>query len=240
MTDAAPNSPGPWRFSAVTRCGVTHEVNEDSFAALPDVGLFVVADGMGGHSDGGLASRSVTEMLSLALRPEMDLEERTDLADRAIRSVGAALWREAQARSANTVIGSTVAALLVDDAFAVCLWAGDSRIYLFREDVLYQLTRDHNVSNLLGAADAPQGPGAALTRAVGSSETVEVERVVTSVAPADTLLICSDGLTKALDNEAIGHLLDGPLENGAERLLKEALNRGARDDVTVIILRHDG
>jgi serine/threonine protein phosphatase PrpC len=224
--------------SSTTRCGPNHATNEDAFLALPDAGVFVVADGMGGHADGALASRAIVEFVARTIDPALDLEGRTELVEEALRSVAAALWREGRSRPEAEVIGSTVAAVVLGEGYAVCVWAGDSRIYLHRAGRLFQLTRDHNLANLMGVEDTLHGSGAALTRAVGSSPKLDLDRVVTTLEHGDTLLVCSDGLTKVLPDAAIAALLGDDPAALSERLVSSAVAHGARDDVTVITIRY--
>lgn len=227
--------------SSATRCGIQHDVNEDAFLALPELGLFAVADGMGGHADGSLASRSIVELLEVVLPGEaIALEDGTRVVEEAIRSLSTALWQEGQGRPVPVIVGSTVAAVFVADGYAVGLWVGDSRIYLSRRGELFMLSRDHNVANLEGGEDVPGSRGAMLTRAVGASERVEIDRVVVPLEPADTLLLCTDGLTKVVDDIAIAGLMTGHADGLAARLVAMATVAGARDDVTVVTVRFEG
>ncbi|MDP2801274.1 MAG: serine/threonine-protein phosphatase [Phreatobacter sp.] len=226
--------------SGQSRCGSQHATNEDAFLSMPEAGLFAVADGMGGHSDGGLASRSIIEMLQMVIQEAKSLRDGTSLVEDGLRSVATALWREGQGRPVPVIVGSTVAAIYVADGYAVCLWVGDSRIYLSRQGELFMLSRDHNVANLEGTPDVVGSRGAMLTRAVGASETVEIDRVVVPLEASDTLLLCTDGLTKVVDDVAIGSMLDGNLDGLAARLVALAAVAGARDDVTVVTVRYEG
>lgn len=219
-----------WEVSVATRQGPRHDVNQDSYAALPDAGLFAVADGMGGHADGELASQSITRMLAAVSEPQAPLTMRVALAEEGIAAINDAL-REHAARSAEgDIVGSTVVVALVGEGMLVCLWAGDSRVYRRRAEALAQLTEDH----VLG-----EGPGAGhvLTHAVGSAAHLPIARCVTPTQPGDTLLLCSDGLNKALGDAEIGELLDEPLLGLAERLVARAVANGGRDDITAVIAR---
>ncbi len=231
MTEAAPMI---WESSAATRQAPHHDHNEDAHADWPEAGLFVVADGMGGHTDGGLASRSIVEILQCVLDAQADLAVRVALAEEAIEAVNAALREKADQLPTKDVIGSTVAALIVGDGLAVCLWVGDSRIYLMSGGRLRRLTRDHSLAE---DSDVAEGNLNVLTRAVGSTPQVEIDRIVSQVQPGDTLLVCSDGLTKALTDEEIASFLADPLLGLAERMIARAVVLGARDDITAIVAR---
>lgn len=223
-----------WEASAATMQGPKHDENQDAFAAWPEAGLFVVADGMGGHTDGGLASRSIVEILQTVLEPGVELTVRVAMAEEAIEAVNVALRDKADSLPSRDIIGSTVVALLVGESHAVSLWVGDSRIYHYRHGRLRRLTRDHTLAE---DSDVTEGNLHVLTRAVGSARHVEIERVVTEVAPGDTLLVCSDGLTKALGDEEIALFLAEPLPGLAERLVARAVVNGGRDDTTAIVAR---
>jgi serine/threonine protein phosphatase PrpC len=221
--------------SSATRQSPSHDENEDSLAALPEAGLFVVADGIGGHTDGGLASRSVIEILCHAVEPGAAFDARLEQAEMALESINRALRREGEQRQKPVIIGSTVALLLIGEGYAGCLWAGDSRIYLQRDGELFQLTHDHT----LGAEMEDPTPRAhnTITRAVGPADKLELERVITHIEPDDTLLVCSDGLTKAVNDDEISEMMREPITGVAERLVARAVTLGSRDDVSVIVVR---
>ena len=132
------------------------------------------------------------------------------------------------------MIASTAAALLLAEGYAVCLWAGDSRIYLCRAGRLYRLSRDHVVSV------GPQEHHGALTRAIGAGETLELERLVAPAQPGDTFLVCSDGVTKVVSEVDVARFLDGPVEGLAARIIAAVAERGGNDDATAIVVRYIG
>jgi len=234
MSGAPALSPMLWDSSSATRQGPHHDQNQDAYCDWPEAGLFVVADGMGGHTDGGLASQSIVEILRCVLDVEAELAIKVALAEEAIEAVNAALRQKADLLPDKDVIGSTVAALLVGDGRAVCLWVGDSRIYLHSGGQLRRLTRDHSLAE---DSDVAEGNLNVLTRAVGSTPQVEIDRNVVEVRSGDTVLVCSDGLIKAMSDEEIGVFMAGPLAGLAERMVARAVVLGARDDTTAIIAR---
>jgi serine/threonine-protein phosphatase Stp1 len=236
MENTANGAPALWNSSAATRCGPKHLVNEDCFAQMDEAGGFVVADGVGGHTDGGLASRAVVETLGCVVEAGADLDARVLASEQALHSVNEALWRESQRRPQPTMIASTVAALLIARGYAVCLWAGDSRVYVYRAGHLYQLTQDHNAAAETGLAHF----GAALTRAIGAAEQLELDRLVTPTEPGDTFLICSDGITKFVGDAELARFLDDPLDGLATRIVAAVVERGGNDDATAIVVRYIG
>jgi serine/threonine protein phosphatase PrpC len=228
---------GPQRrrtVSAATRCGPHHASNQDSYGRMEAADLFVVADGVGGSTDGDLASAAVVGVLNEAVEPGQDLETRVQLAEDALRSVSAALSRAGRDRAAPTVIATTVVALLIDEGLAVCLWAGDSRLYLFRDGHLYRLTQDHTLENEFGTTGPARGR---LTRAVGSSRALDLERIVTATRPGDVFLLCSDGITKVIDDDELARFLAEPAEGLAPRLIERVAVGAGGDDATAIVVR---
>jgi len=234
------------RFETVTRTDVgrRRHINEDAFLARPEKGLWAVADGMGGHDVGDVASALVVELLD-GCNNEPNLDERARALGAALRDANARLLSMAQAGGGNRTIGTTVVVLAADSARFICLWAGDSRAYLLREGNLDQITRDHSlVQELIDAgeiapAEADRHPNAnVITRAVGSETRLEIDRVAGAVASGDAFMLTSDGLTRLVSDDAILAALQAPdLETEADRLLAECLARGAPDNVTFVILR---
>lgn len=223
-----------WLSSAATRCGPRHAVNEDSFDQNDETGVFIVADGVGGHADGDVASRAVIETLSAVVGLENGLDARALAIEDGLRSVNAALWRQSLRRPDAMTSASTAAALLLAEGYAVCLWAGDSRIYVSRGGHLYQLSRDHVVDA------GPEAHRGALTRAVGAAEELEVDRLVTAAEHGDTFLVCSDGVTKVVDDDEVARFLEGPVESLATRIIAVVAERGGNDDATAIVVRYIG
>lgn len=219
-----------WEISAATRTGPHHEVNQDSYTALPESGLFAVADGMGGHAYGELASQSITRMLATVAEPQAPLSVRVALVEEGISAINEALRVRAAQLVEGDIIGSTVAAALVGEGLLVCLWAGDSRVYRRRDETFVLLTEDH-------VLESGGRPSHVLTRAVGSATHLPIARRVTPTQPGDTLLLCSDGLNKTLTDDELAVLMGEPLPGLAERLVARAVANGGRDDVTAVIAR---
>ena len=188
-----------------------------------------------GHTDGGLASRAVIEILRHAISADPNLEVRVLALEQALQQVNGALWRESQQRAQPTMIASTVAALMLSKNYAVCLWAGDSRVYVHRAGHLYQLTQDHNVGSDSGLPSQDSG---ALTRAIGADESLELGRLVTPAQPGDTFLLCSDGVTKVLPDMELAHFLEDPLDGLAMRIIAAVVDRKGNDDATAIVVRY--
>lgn len=235
-----------WRSHARTDPGKVRSHNEDAFLALPERGLWVVADGMGGHQNGALASRLIVEHLA-ELPGGSDLDRRVQQVRRTLHLLNRRLSRELTLISGQPepVMGSTVVVLLVEEDRAACIWAGDSRCYLWRSGGLYQITRDHSLlqqlidERQLSPGQAAAHPSAhALTRAVGASEDLALDVVEFNVYPGDTLLLCSDGLYQSLSGSELGSALNRPSPQLAlERLFEQALAGPARDNLSAVVIR---
>ena len=239
------NESGSIRWTSASRShpGRVREVNEDACLEQPKCGTWAVADGMGGHSLGEFASR-------VAIRSLMDLpttgtlEQRAAAAETRLLEANRRLRAEA-ARRDVPVIGTTIAALLVTENRFACVWAGDSRIYLYRDGRLKQLTRDHSqleaVRSLhVGSSDdtLDRPPANVITRALGGDDQLELDAVGADVADGDLFLLCSDGLTNEVSEAAIVQaLLPGSCRLAADALVEMALERGGRDNITAVVVR---
>jgi protein phosphatase/serine/threonine-protein phosphatase Stp1 len=233
------------RTNQPTSRGVTHQGmvrtrNEDSFVERSDIGLWAVADGAGGHGAGDVASAAVADAL-MALPQGLSAGEVLAQVRLRLATVHADLQqRTSPGKSSLTPVTTVVVLLARDDHFA-CLWAGDSRAYLMRDGALCQLTEDHSLlqelvkSAALTAAEAENHPQAnIITRAVGGSDELLLDKVAGRFQPGDRLLLCTDGLFKALPEARIANIMkDG---GGAEELLAQSLEAGARDNVTALIV----
>lgn len=237
MTDTA----FTWTSAAVSDVGKVRKLNEDSVLDRGVVGLWVVADGMGGHSAGDLASQLIVNSLS-KLEPNDDLGEFVDRAEEAVRAVNERLYEVANAH--NQTSGSTVVLLLARGRHAVVMWAGDSRLYRLRDGHLAQLTSDHTQiemyieRGLINRAEAAGHPsGNMVTRAVGVTDNLLLEMDLFELRDGDRFLLCSDGLDKHLSDGEIEAQLAGTDPAGAaRRLVDVTLARGAVDNVSVCVV----
>ncbi|MET0964705.1 MAG: protein phosphatase 2C domain-containing protein [Noviherbaspirillum sp.] len=227
-----------WQSASCSHVGRVRTVNEDSCLDQPERGLWAVADGMGGHTLGDVASRMVVDALARMPVPTSAEVQAT------ILGVNRRLVTEAAMRDVQ-VIGSTVVVLLAGGRRCTCLWAGDSRIYLYRDGVLQQLTRDHShveelvARGLLSRAEAGSHPGHNLiTRAVGVADALALEEADTEVSGGDMFLLCSDGLSNEVSAQQMAAVLAlHDCRAAAERLVELALDHGGRDNVTVVVAR---
>lgn len=209
----------------------------------PDDAMWVVADGMGGHLAGDVASQAITDSLaSLPLRG--GLADDVDRVEDTLLSVNDELRLHAQTRCSGGTVGSTVVTLLAEDEVGVVLWAGDSRLYRLRRGRLEQITRDHNPladlleSGVISEADALAADTNIITRAVGGQPNLILDVAVFDVDGRDTLLLCSDGLYREIDDEMLAaSLADDELEKVADTLMSRCLSGAARDNVSLVVAR---
>jgi serine/threonine protein phosphatase PrpC len=234
------------RFECVSRThvGLRRKVNEDSIMVSSDSGLWAVADGMGGHEAGDVASNKVAKAL-WNLSPDEDIEMFAGTAIAALQRANDELLELARSDLRPKTIGSTVVALVIAGDEFRCMWAGDSRAYRVRGETIVQLTRDHSLvqelvaSGMMTAEEADGHPDAnVITRAVGVAETLKVDTSSGEVKPGDIFLLGSDGLTRLVnDRELCEELTLFSLEDAADHMIKTVLERGAPDNVSLIIVK---
>lgn len=217
--------------------GIVRERNEDAVLTDPGGTLWAVADGMGGYGRGDVASDIVIEALSAVddgADPLDALHERLSAANAEIR-----------AQSGGRTMGATVVALMIARAVGHVVWAGDSRAYLLRSGRLRQVTRDHTlVQDLVDRGEIdPSTAGShpekhIITRAVGGADDLELDAAAVPLVPGDRLLLCSDGLTGCLTDDAIAAALaaaDTP-DAAVRTLVNAALHAGAPDNVSAVVV----
>lgn len=231
-------------FGHGSHVGLVRACNEDSYVCLPDIGLWVVADGMGGHAAGDVASNMAVAEIARQIRHGKSLTESIETAHHSIHTA-------AQQNQNLQDMGSTVVAVKLDGMSYEIAWAGDSRAYLWN-GVLHRLTKDHSYiqmlidAGILSEEDASAHPDrSVISQALGTggavSDEIKVDTVSGTLAKNDTLLLCSDGLSGALSDNDMAAMLSNTTENQArvDQLIAAALQAGGRDNVTVIILTAD-
>ena len=232
-------------FECVSRTdvGLRRKVNEDSLLVRTERGLWAVADGMGGHDAGDVASLKVTEsLLDLPVSDSLDLL--VDSAVTALKQVNADLIELAGAESQRS-IGSTVVGLAIADGQFRCFWAGDSRGYRLRDRQIVQLTRDHSLvqdlvdSGMLQPDEAVDHPNSnIITRAVGVAQELKVDTVSGDVKPGDQFLLATDGVTRLISDEELAvELSSNRPADAARKLIETVLSRGAPDNASLIITK---
>lgn len=240
-SEAPDRQPFGWRSVALTNVGRVRKLNEDSVLDRGDAGLWVVADGMGGHSAGDLASQLIVNSLERAASHD-SLAGWVDTVEETIVGVNARLFDVAN--SHNQTSGSTVVLLLARGRFGVTMWAGDSRLYRLRDGALSRVTTDHTQiemyieRGLLDRSEAEGHPSNNMvTRAVGVTDNLFLEMDLFELADGDRYLLCSDGLDKHVKDEEIETFLRADdTSTVAQKLIDVTLERGAMDNVSVCVV----
>ncbi len=232
-----------WRSAGKSHVGVVRTLNEDAFLDRPELGIWAVADGMGGHEAGDTASISV--VTALAMVQAASLSEMIRDAQARLGAVNESL--NAAYGHDSIKAGSTVVALLSQKSHVAVMWAGDSRAYLHRDGSLRQLTVDHSrvqqliEEGLIDPEEADAHPDAnIITRAIGVSHEVELDTQIIKAEAGDTYLLCSDGSYRDVESNEISKCLAIESCNEAcERLVEKAIEAGGDDNISVIVVHLD-
>lgn len=234
-----------WTSASSSHVGLVRTLNEDSCLDRPESGLWAVADGMGGHTLGDFASHLVVDNLG-------NIEIASRIANvvskvrQRLQAVNQQLREEAVVRDAG-IIGSTVVVLIAGEYSCGYLWAGDSRLYLFRHGSLQQLTRDHTqleecrLRGDLPPPDSADYPSRnIITRAVGAMDELDLDEKIMTIDDGDIFLLCSDGLSNEVtESEIRDALLTGNCRQAVETLIEIALKSGGRDNISAVVVRAD-
>lgn len=245
-------------FGAKTDVGLRRSHNEDSLCVDPELGLFLVCDGMGGRNAGEVASQLAVEMIQTHMREarynrglpligehDPKFSPRTNRLASAIRLANEVVFGASRSNPDQAGMGTTVVATVITDQVLSVAHVGDSRLYLLRGDEVQSLTTDHSLvaeqvrRGLLTEEEAQESPQRNIvTRALGVEQSVEVELDEMQLLPGDTLLLCSDGLTRSVKPAEILKVLQNEPEPQAacERLVETANAAGGEDNTTVIQL----
>jgi len=232
---------------SATHAGKIREVNEDNYLVSPDCGIWLVADGRGGHKNGRLASSIIVEAAKTLGRAASAPDLLARFNDRIFRANAELL--KLSGDDEDSVIGSTIAALLVFGNHFACVWSGDSRVYRVRGGKISQISRDHTEvqelvdRGVIKPSEAKSWPRRnVITRAVGVFEEPDLEAVQGELQSGDCFVLCSDGLTGHVEDREILQYVSGrPPQQACDALIRLTLERGARDNVTVIVVNcHDG
>lgn len=233
-----------FQTGAATHVGCVRQENEDNLLARPEVGLWAVSDGMGGHAAGAFASAVIVEALA-TVAPAESGAALLEAVDGALEHANARIRSYAHENSIP-VVGATLAALLIFEKNFASVWCGDSRVYLIRDGAIVQLTHDHSQvqemidQGALSEEEARSWPGRnILTRAIGAFETPETEEIEGQLRPDDVFVLCSDGLTgHVADEEILKIAARRPAACGCQDLIDLALERGGKDNVTALVVQY--
>ncbi len=239
-----PTKPLRWSSAALTHVGMVRKLNEDAYLTRPNLGLWVVADGMGGHAAGEVASGIIVDTLG-RMTAATDWQTFVAETQQSLREANRRIRQESAQHYQHRTIGSTAVALIVHGHQGACLWVGDSRLYRLRDRSLRQLSRDHSHvqdlvdQGLLTPEQANAHPlSNVITRALGSEESPNIDMRHFALLPGDVYLLCSDGLSKTLSDAEIAGMLASSQNSQviAQALIHSALVRQADDNVTVVVV----
>lgn len=232
--------------SGLTHTGRVRTRNEDSFTCVPEQNLWVVADGMGGHDAGDFASQMITEQAHKFIQ-QQSLEDSILLLEENLLHSNKLIREKASQMGSKATIGSTVTCLYTWKNLAFVLWAGDSRLYRFRDNTLQRLTEDHSfVEELvrmgkLNATEAEEHPASnVVLNAVGIESDLIIDMEFYETKNEDLFILCSDGLFKDLSDDKISEILkntDVSLDKLNQKLIDAALDVGGSDNCTVVLVK---
>ncbi len=245
-------------IGAKTDVGMRRANNEDCFALVPQINLCVLSDGMGGQNAGEVAAKMTVDTVAGCLRessngqklsfgePNPQVSEYTNQLASAVRLANRAVWEAGHKHVHTEGMGATVVAAWLHNPIMGIAHVGDSRIYLLRDGSLQQLTQDHSLvmeqvrRGLITAEEAEHSDMQnIIVRAMGAEESVNVDVDEVLLLPGDHVVLCSDGLTKMVNNEGIAQIVaESPSpQQAADRLVEAANDAGGEDNVTVIVVR---
>ena len=231
---------------SITDVGRVRSMNQDRYSNYfhPRFSLLLLADGMGGHNAGEVAAAMAIDACREYFMKDKERSDYEALLTEAVEAANLAVYEKGESISEYRRMGTTICAAVIADRQLTIAHVGDSRIYLFRDGKLLQLTQDHSLvadmvrQGLLTPEQALVHPDRnTLTRAVGTNETIAVDTRTLSLSAGDRLLLCSDGLTKMMDTEAIEAILaaEPVAREAAEMLVKQANHNGGADNITLTL-----
>jgi len=248
-------------FAGKSDLGLVRKNNEDCYFTGPEIGLFLVADGMGGHKSGEVASRLACDIISNNIKHKyLDAKAKTIYGEAnpsisddsnnllsAIRMANRMIYEAGANNAQNNGMGTTLVAVLIREKSYTIAWVGDSRIYLVRHGRMQQLTTDHSLvqeqvnKGLISSEQAETSEFKnVLTRALGTSEEGEVDIAETNSFAGDYLLLCSDGLTRMVPDQQILETIKkyGQPEAICDELISLANKAGGRDNITAVVINN--
>jgi protein phosphatase len=246
-----------YHSAGLTDVGQRRKLNEDAFMVDDELGLYVVADGMGGHAAGEIASQEAVDTVYGMVRrghesldrvaqgdmSEESLRQAIRIVESAVQAATYMVFGLAQHDPEQQGMGTTLSVLAMCGDYGITAQVGDSRIYLIRNREAQPLTEDHTLvawqlkQGIINEAEAARSPHRnVITRAVGSREYVQVDTGFFEVQPSDAYLLCSDGLHGYLQEGEIPDVIDMGPKGAAERFIHVANSRGGRDNITAVVV----
>ncbi len=244
MDEITKSRPIIWKSVQASHVGLIREINEDSILSMPDQQLWAVADGMGGYEAGNVASDMIVSTLQ-NLKQSGSLNEVVNRVEDSLIYANHRILKYADNVLEGRTLGSTVVTCVIKGRVGICLWAGDSRLYRYRNRGLVQLSRDHShveeqllQANIMSEEAADHPDSNIITRAIGADTEVYIDINAFSVRLGDIFLLCSDGLHNMVSNNEIEAILARqPIDQAVQALIQKALDNGADDNVSVILVQ---
>lgn len=243
------------KYSAKTDKGCVRETNEDYYNIIsgnPGIPVaFIIADGMGGHNSGEIASQTAVDYISKAMLESSEIFSRNCDASEEIKklmlSANDAVYKKSMETSSNFGMGTTLILAVMLGKTLYIGHVGDSRLYLIRNGIMTCITADHSyIEELIRNGSLTREEGAKhpkkniITRALGCMEELEVDTYVCQLEADDCIVMCTDGLTNMLDEEEIKRItLDNTASRASDELISKALENGGEDNVTVIVIKNE-
>ncbi len=244
MSDITIRRPTAWSAAGGSDVGTVRKINEDAIVLRNDVNLWAIADGMGGHEAGDVASNMVVKSLEL-LDLSAELDEAINAVKECILDVNQRIMEYAEIMLEGRTFGTTIVSFVIKGQRGACVWAGDSRLYRYRNNQIEALSHDHSrvaellKKGMLDSVSAATHPDSnIITRAVGVSEELNLDVNIFPVQMGDTFLLCSDGLYNSVTEEdMLQQLGSGSSQEAVQALITTALNNKANDNVSVIVVK---
>jgi protein phosphatase len=226
-------------FFGITDIGLSRANNEDAFAVIEEKKFFVLADGMGGHLAGEVAAATALDSVctSIHAAPDMSIEKTCIFLRGALARANAHVLQKALSHPNYTGMGTTLSCFVLTEQHLVYAHIGDSRLYRYRHRLL-QLTEDHSLRKRSRSASSIYRNHHIITRALGTPAIPQPDIGIIPLHSNDLYLLCSDGLSDYVPEEQIAHLLSSPLpiQERGNALIKAALEKGGRDNITLLLV----
>lgn len=234
-----------WVASFDSNVGTIREVNEDSVFVNSDVGIWAVADGLGGYESGDVASNMIVSSLS-NININKSLPVFIAEIEKNIIDVNKSIYDYSKHYCDGRTIGSTVVSLSIHGKTGICLWVGDSRLYRFRNDELTQISRDHSYvqelvdNGIISKDDVVNHPNSnRITKAIGAKININPDILTFDIKEGDIFLLCSDGLYNSVDeNEIKSSIKNYNVDFAVEKLIKKSLDNLAKDNVSLVLVKN--
>ncbi len=244
MKEITVRRPIVWKSAHDTNVGVVRQHNEDSVLAMPDEQFWAVADGMGGYEAGNVASSMIVSALQ-ELKSEERLNRLVNSIEDRVLDVNHRILEYSDIMLDGRTFGSTVVTLAIKGRAGVCIWAGDSRLYRYRNQQLVQLSRDHSQvqeqiqQGYITAEQAEHHPESnVITRAVGVNRELYVDINVFGAQLGDIFVLCSDGLYNMVSKQEIADTLASKsIDQAVDSLIEQAIEQGGDDNISVVLIK---